>query len=64
LIDENEVERPEEENARLVKFSVDACTDCVIQWFFQQIYQNYFVIFNFRVELNALKGCFFFFFGI
>ena len=37
LVDENEVERPEEENARLVKFLVDAYADCAVQWSCQQI---------------------------
>nr|XP_008508555.1 PREDICTED: pre-mRNA 3'-end-processing factor FIP1-like [Equus przewalskii] len=39
--DENEVERPEEENARLVKFLVGAY--CVIHWFLLNC-QNYFFI--------------------
>lgn len=41
LVDENEVERPEEENARLVKFLVGAY--CVIHWFLLNC-QNYFFI--------------------
>lgn len=63
LVDENEVERPEEENARLVKFSVDAYyTDCVIQWFcqlsklFSYNHWRHYNTYNILEDIESFKG--------
>lgn len=44
LVDENEVERPEEENARLVEFVVDTYADGVMTVVLSTNCQIYFII--------------------
>lgn len=54
MVDENEVERPEEENARLVEFVVDTSTDCMIQWFYQWLSKLFY--FNHWLGYSILTG--------